>query len=139
MPGERKRPSAARRRELAAVLAGGSAGALLRLGVLGLLPSEAGEWPWATLTVNLGATFLLGCLVAARLAATRPPALRRPLLEQGLCGALTTFATVQIELLELLDRGALGLALVYAGTSVVGGLAAFGAGRTLAGRTRVSG
>jgi CrcB protein len=51
-------------------------------------------------------------------------AFRRPFLGTGICGGLTTFSTMQLELLKLLDRGAVGLALGYAAASVVAGLAA---------------
>ncbi len=52
-----------------------------------------------------------------------PSSYRRPLLGTGLCGALTTFATLQLELFDLLDRGAVVLALGYAAATLAGGFA----------------
>jgi CrcB protein len=40
------------------------------------------------------------------------------------CGALTTFSTVQVELLQMLEADRLGRAAAYAGVSVVAGYAA---------------
>ena len=45
--------------------------------------------------------------------------LRRPLLGTGLCGALTTFSTVQIELLQMADRHRYELAAGYLFASVL--------------------
>jgi len=42
----------------------------------------------------------------------------------GVCGGLTTFSTMQRELLEMIDRGHGALALSYAAVSVVAGLLA---------------
>ena len=47
--------------------------------------------------------------------------LRRPLLGTGLCGALTTFSTVQIELLRMVDQHRTALRLGYLLASVLGG------------------
>ena len=47
--------------------------------------------------------------------------LRRPLLGTGLCGALTTFSTVQIELLQMADHHRYGLAAAYLMASVLCG------------------
>jgi CrcB protein len=112
------------RRELAAVFAGGFAGALARAGVVQALPHDAGEWPWATFAVNAVGAFALGYFVT-RLQERLPlSAYGRPLLGTGLCGALTTFSTVQLELLRMLDGGHVALALAYASVSVMAGVAA---------------
>jgi fluoride exporter len=112
------------RRELAAVFGGGFAGALARAGLAEAVPHDAGQWPWATFVVNIVGAFALGYFVT-RLQERLPlSAYRRPLLGTGLCGALTTFSTVQLELLRMLDGGHLALALAYAAVSVAAGLAA---------------
>src|SRR5215212_11902100 len=108
-------------RELAAIFAGGVAGGLARAVLSEALPHAAGEWPWATFAVNVLGAFLLGWL-ATRLQERLPlSAYRRPLLATGLCGALTTFSTMQIELLEMLDGRHFALAAGYAAGSVVAG------------------
>lgn len=112
------------RRELAAIFAGGVLGALARVGLVELLPQSGTEWPWATFIVNVAGTFLLGYF-ATRLQERLPvSAYRRPLLGTGFCGALTTFSTVQVEVLRMLDANELGLAAAYVTASVVAGLGA---------------
>jgi CrcB protein len=110
--------------ELAAIFAGGALGALARAGVDEALPVGAGSWPWATFLVNVAGAALLGWTVT-RLAERLPPSrYRRPFLGTGVCGALTTFSTLQLELVRLLDEGAIGLAVGYASASIVAGFAA---------------
>jgi CrcB protein len=105
-------------RLLLAIFAGGCAGALARAGLLELAPTHAGRWPWVTFGVNVAGSLLLG-----RVATHRSPASRtRALIGTGFCGALTTFSTLQLELLEMLDADRLGMAVLYAGGSVVAGL-----------------
>jgi CrcB protein len=71
--------------------------------------------------VNILGAFLVGYFVT-RLQERLPlSSYRRPLLGTGLCGGLTTFSTMQVELIHMLDGGRYGLALTY-------GLAGVGAG-----------
>jgi CrcB protein len=112
------------RRELAAVFAGGFAGAIARAELAEALPPHPGTWPWATFLVNVVGAFLLGYLVTRLQERLPPSAYRRPLLGTGFCGALTTFSTMQVELLHMLDADRLGLALGYAAASIAAGFAA---------------
>lgn len=109
------------RRELLAVFAGGAVGAIARALVGEALPPEPGRWPWATFAVNIVGAFLLGLLVTRLQERVPPSAYRRPLLGTGLCGALTTFSTFQVELLEMLDADRAGLAAAYAAASIAAG------------------
>lgn len=106
------------RRELGAVFLGGALGTLLRAGLLEAVGEGAPGWPWATFAVNMVGAFLLGYLVTVLPATKR----YRPLLTTGLCGGLTTFSTLQLELLAMLEAGRAGLALGYLAASLCGGL-----------------
>lgn len=112
------------RLELAAVGAGGAVGALGRVGLEQAWPIAAGSWPWTTFAVNIAGAFLLGCLMATLRRRGPISITAYRLLGTGFCGALSTFSTMQIELLQMLDRARYGLALGYVGTSVLGGYAA---------------
>jgi fluoride exporter len=126
------------RLELAMVGAGGAMGALGRIGLEQAWPSAAGGWPWATFAVNIAGAFMLGCLMTAlRLRPISIPAYR--LLGTGVCGALSTFSTMQFELLGMLDRARYELAIGYVGASVVIGYAAVSVAATLIGRAAVAG
>lgn len=101
-------------RELAAIFIGGALGVLARLGLLQTGVSAAPAWPWVTFAANIVGAFLLG-YVATRLQERLPlSAYRRPLLGTGFCGALTTFSTIQLEALKMLDAHRYGLAAAYA-------------------------
>jgi fluoride exporter len=119
------------RRELAAIFVGGFLGAVARLGLVEALPPHPGTWPWATFVANVAGAFALGYLTT-RLQERLPlSAYRRPFLGTGVCGALTTFSTLQVELLEMLDDGSGGLAAGYAAASLAAGLIALAAATNL--------
>jgi CrcB protein len=107
--------------ELLAIACGGALGALARIGMAQALPPGDGGWPWATFAANIAGALMLGYFVTRLQERLPVSTLRRPLLGTGLCGALTTFSTVQIELLRMADRHAYGLAAGYLLASVLGG------------------
>ncbi len=112
------------RREMAAIFLGGAVGTLLRAALSDAFPQSGTSWPWPTFIVNVVAAFLLGYFVT-RLQERLPlSSYRRPLLGTGLCGGLSTFSTMQVELLKMIDTGAYWLALGYAAASVVAGYGA---------------
>ncbi len=112
------------RRELVAIFAGGALGALARLALVESGTAGAPHWPWPTFAANVLGAFLLGYF-STRLQERLPlSAYRRPLLGTGLCGALTTFSTMQIELLTMIDADRYGLAVAYAAASIAAGYAA---------------
>jgi fluoride exporter len=109
-------------RELAAIFAGGFLGALARVLLVQVAPTATGAWPWSTFAANVAGTLLLG-YAATRLQERLPvSAYRRPLLGTGLCGAFTTFSTMQLEVLRMLTDGRGGLAAGYLLASVAVGL-----------------
>lgn len=107
-------------REVLAVFVGAALGTLARAALETLAAPEPGHWPWPTFAVNIVGAFLLGYV------STRLPerSYRRPLLGTGLCGGLTTFSTMQVEMLRMIEREHFGLALGYASASIGAGLAA---------------
>jgi CrcB protein len=87
------------------------------------LPNAPSHWPWPTFIANIVGAFLLGYF-STRLQDRLPlSAYRRPLLGTGLCGALTTFSTIQLEILTMFDAGHYGLTAAYVGTTIAAGYA----------------
>lgn len=132
-------PRSVIRSEHLAIAAGGIGGAYLRVLVNELIGSPGNGWPWATFLVNVVGTLLLGYFMARLLERLPPSTYRRPLLGTGFCGALTTFSTMQLELLTLLRNGHAGMAAAYATGSTLAGFAAFMAAIAVVRRARVVG
>jgi len=109
---------------VAAIFAGGALGTLARAALAQAFPHAATAWPWPTFGVNIVAALLLGYFVT-RLQERLPlSSYRRPLLGTGICGGLSTFSTMQVEILRMLSAHAYGLAAGYAAASIAAGYAA---------------
>lgn len=109
-------------RRLAAIYAGGVLGALARVGLSQATPHGPSGWPWGTFVVNMAGALLLGYLFA-RLRDHPEDSLAHPFLTTGLCGTLTTFAALQLELFEMIDGGHVALAGAYVGATLLAGYA----------------
>ncbi len=111
-------------RTITAIFVGGALGTLARAALAEAFPRAATAWPWPTFAVNIVAAFLLGYFVT-RLQERLPlSSYRRPLLGTGVCGGLSTFSTMQVEILKMLSAHAYGLAAWYAAASIAAGYAA---------------
>ena len=124
------------RREIAAIFAGGAAGAALRVGLGVAFSASAPNWPWVTFTVNVTGAFALAYFVTRLQERLPASSYRRPLLGTGFCGAYTTFSTLQIELIKMVDHHRYGLAVAYAGASLIAGYLAIWLGTAVVRRTR---
>jgi CrcB protein len=123
--------------EVAAIFAGGALGTVARAALAEAFPHSATAWPWPTFGVNIAAAFLLGYFVT-RLQERLPlSSYRRPLLGTGLCGGLSTFSTMQVEILKMLSAHAWGLAAGYIAASIVAGYAAIHLATAMVRRVRV--
>ena len=111
-------------RELAAVFAGGALGTVARTGLSLLVAADPGRWPWPTFTVNIVGAFLVGYFTTRLLERLPVSSYRRPLLGTGLCGGLTTFSTMQVETLKMIEYHHYGLAAGYTCASIVFGFVA---------------
>lgn len=121
-------------RVLVAVFAGGAAGGGLRALLAQGAEHPPAGWPWVTFWVNVAGALVLGWVVGRGEAGNASWLRRRPLLGTGFCGGLTTFSTLQLELLELIDADRIALAAAYVAASVAAGVAAVLAGTAMARR-----
>jgi fluoride exporter len=95
------------------------------------------SFPWATLTVNVTGSFLMGVLAGwllftdggwpqlRQIASSGSGQYVRLFLTTGILGGFTTFSAFSLEAALFLERGKIGAAFVYAASSVilsVGGL-----------------
>ncbi|MGH3677966.1 MAG: fluoride efflux transporter CrcB [Mycobacterium sp.] len=125
------------RRELAAVFAGGAVGTVARAVLEELAAPDPGRWPWPTFTANIVGAFLLGYFTTRLLERLPLSSYRRPLLGTGLCGGLTTFSTMQVETLKMLEHRHFGLAVGYTAASIAVGLLAVYLATVMVRRVRV--
>lgn len=116
---------------MAAIALGGALGTAARYGIeRAAVPAPLG-FPWATWTVNVLGSFVLGVVVT--LVVERWPRDRylRPLVAVGFCGGFTTFSTLAVEVDQRIQHGRGALAAVYLVATLVAGLVAAFAGITV--------
>jgi CrcB protein len=87
------------------------------------------HFPWATLGINLLGSFLLGVFLTAALGHLSI-AIITP-VSVGIIGGFTTFSTFAWESYTHARSGRAGIAFVYVGVSVLGGLMAAAAGHSV--------
>lgn len=111
------------------VALGGAIGASGRYG-LGLWVDQntSGNVPFATLSVNILGSFLMGLLVAWLAVKSGGTEGLRLLLGVGLLGGFTTFSSFSLDAVTLLRDKGLSPFLLYVGTSVALSILAIAAG-----------
>lgn len=102
--------------ELLMVGLGGFLGAIVRY-YISMRMNRSGRIPVGTLTVNLVGAFLIGCVFGLDL-----PMIWTFFLASGLAGALTTFSTMNKELIELWRYDHKKKALLYVLITYCGGI-----------------
>lgn len=103
-----------------AVAIGGALGAIARYAVsTWIFNATSHKFPYATLSVNVLGSFVMGILFVFIVERAALPAEMRGLLMIGFLGAFTTFSTFSLDALGLWQNGHLFLALVYVLATVV--------------------
>lgn len=93
-------------------------------------------FPYGTLLINVGGSFLLGLLMQVSLSTEMISANMRLIIGTGILGGFTTYSTFNYETLALLREDAWGVALVNIAATLIGCLIAgalgFGMARAVA-------
>lgn len=115
-----------------AVAAGGALGAAARHGVgIWVQQRAGGPTPLATAVVNVLGCLLLGVLVGV-LPSLSAPERWRVFLGVSVLGSFTTFSTLSLDGLQLMEQGRMGAALANVVAQLLLGFAALWVGRALA-------
>ena len=122
---------ALRSRDLALVAGGGAVGAISRYAVGTAVPHTGAGWPWATFSVNVIASLLIGVL--AGWAYWRHTAhWVRPLLMTGFMGGFSTYSTFAVDTITLAQGASGGLAAAYVLATLLTCVGAVGVGTVAA-------
>ena len=116
---------------LATVAIGGVIGSLGRYAVGAALPHQGGDFPWATLVVNVTGAFAMGLLVAYLVDRPGVHRLARPFVGVGLLGGWTTFSALAVDAVQLGHAGQEQVALIYVAATFLVGTLAVAAGSVL--------
>jgi CrcB protein len=113
-------------KQLILVFVGGGLGSVLRFGVGRLLQHYQFNtaFPWATFSVNIIGSFMIGLLLAFEFRMTDNFNLVKSFLIIGFCGGFTTFSTFAFENFYLIKQGQLGIFLTYSFISLIMGITA---------------
>lgn len=119
-------------RTFLAVFIGGGIGSVMRYAVQLFIHERLTPYtfPWATLTVNIIGSFLIGLFYAVSARFNLSEEIRL-LLTAGLCGGFTTFSTFSNDGLALLRQGEVAMFAVYTILSIILGITAAFAGAAM--------
>jgi CrcB protein len=104
----------------AAVIAAGAVGAVARFGVAKFFGPRT-KFPWAVLVVNVIGSAFGGAVLALATRGNLSADIRLILLT-GVCGGLTTFSTLSVETIQLVQDGRWRVALSSMGANLALGI-----------------
>lgn len=101
-------------KDIALVFVGGGLGSVVRF-LIGkaILSRYTTVFPWATLGVNILASFMLGLMVATFHRKPENTQWALVLIGTGFCGGLSTFSTFSYENFSLIQKGEISMFIVY--------------------------
>jgi len=113
--------------------AGGALGAVARYGASVMFGRLGiGGFPYATMTVNIVGSFLMGLLIGwLALFVSEMQSELRLFIAVGVLGGFTTFSAFSLDAILLFERGDAGQAMIYIGGSVLASLLALSLGLSL--------
>ena len=106
------------------VALGGALGAVGRY-LVGLSLKTASGFPWATMSVNILGSLLMGLVIGWLSRQNGGSDALRLFVAVGILGGFTTFSAFSMDLFTLLERRDIAAAILYLGGSLLGGLVAF--------------
>lgn len=106
------------------VALGGALGAVGRY-LVGLSLKTASGFPWATMSVNILGSLLMGLVIGWLSRQNGGSDALRLFVAVGILGGFTTFSAFSMDLFTLLERRDIAATMLYLSGSVLGSLVAF--------------